>query len=113
MTTETGNQTCRYFVTYSGVRLPFKLVEPIPDGRLAHRNTYIRAFFDHDGALTGFDKMVYGEVELAHRYLYHPNGQLSRAELTMDEETITLHFDETGDQVQTAWGFHKDEGDHP
>jgi len=45
----------------------------------------------------GFDKMVYGEVELAHRYVYHDNGLLKRAEISMlDEDTVTLCFDEAG-----------------
>lgn len=90
---------CRYFLTYTGVKVPFKLVEPIEAEHLTHRNTFIRAYFDPAGLLTGFDKMVYGEVELAHRYDYHPNGQLSRAAVTMDEETVVLAFDEAGAAV--------------
>jgi len=87
---------CRYFVTYTGVKMPFKLVEAIPAEQLTHRNTFIRAYFDADEQLTGFDKMVYGEIELAHRYVYHANGRLSRAAVTMDEETVILAFDEAG-----------------
>lgn len=89
----------QFFVTYTGVKLPFKLVEPIAAAALTHRNTFIRAWFDADGQLTGFDKMVYGEIELAHRYAYHANGQLRRAEVTMDEETVILTFDEAGAPV--------------
>ena len=91
-------QDCRFFVSYSGVRLPVNLVTPIPAESLANRNTFIRAFFDPAGKLTGFDKMVYGEVELAHRYDYHDSGVLKRAEITMDEDTVVLWFDETGGQ---------------
>ncbi|MFG1479753.1 DUF6156 family protein [Xanthobacter sp. V4C-4] len=91
-----GAPTCRFFTTYTGVKVPFKLVEAIPEAQLSHRNTFIRAYFDAAGVLKGFDKMVYGEVELAHRYDYHDNGRLSRAEITMDEETVILGFDETG-----------------
>lgn len=88
---------CRYFITYSGVQLPFRLVEEIDGGQLSHRNTFIRAWFDDRGALTGFDKIVYGEVELAHRYAYHPNGALARADVTMlDEEPVTVWFDHRG-----------------
>ena len=86
----------RFFVTYTGVKMPFRLVEAIPAEQLTHRNTFIRAYFDAAGVLTGFDKMVYGEVELAHRYFYHPSGALSRAEVTMDEETVVLAFDAAG-----------------
>ena len=87
----------RYFVSYTGVRLPLQLVNPIEAAALSNRNTFIRAYFDPQGALLGFDKLVYGEVELAHRYAYHPNGALRQAEIAMlDEDAVTLHFDESG-----------------
>jgi hypothetical protein len=57
----------------------------------------MRAYFNDAGLLMGFDKMVYGEVELAHRYVYHANGILKQAEIVMrDEDTVTLCFDEAG-----------------
>jgi hypothetical protein len=97
---EEAQQECRFFVTYSGVKLPFNLVNAIDPDSLSNRNTFIRAYFDPAGALTGFDKIVYGEVELAHRYEYHGNGALRRAEITMlDEDTLVVHFDEAGLQV--------------
>jgi hypothetical protein len=47
--------------------------------------------------------MVYGEVELLHRYEYHGNGHLSRAEIVMlDEEPATLSFDEAGVLISGA-----------
>jgi hypothetical protein len=50
--------------------------------------------------LSGFDKVVYGEVEFSHRYQYHGNGRLRRAEIVMlDEEPAALDFDEAGSQV--------------
>ena len=92
---------CRYFVSYSGVKLPFNLVNPIASDALANRNTFIRAYFDEDGILLGFDKVVYNEVELSHRYQYHHNGQLSHAEIVMlDEEPAALSFDESGASVR-------------
>ena len=95
-----ASQECRFFVSYSGVKLPFNLVNAIPAEGLSNRNTFIRAYFDHAGMLSGFDKVVYGEVELSHRYEYHGNGQLRRAEIIMlDEEPAALNFDETGSQV--------------
>jgi hypothetical protein len=94
------NQECRYFVSYSGVRLPFNLVNAIAVEALSNRNTFIRAYFDDAGMLSGFDKMVYGEVELSHRYEYHGSGRLKRAEIVMlDEEPAVLSFDETGSQI--------------
>lgn len=96
-------ERCAYYVTYTGVKMPFKLVEHIPEAQLNHRNTFIRAYFDAAGGLTGFDKMVYGEIELAHRYSYHDNGQLRRAEVTMvDEDPVVLCFDAQGAPVAQA-----------
>jgi hypothetical protein len=94
---------CRFFVSYSGVKLPFNLVNAIPADALSNRNTFIRAYFDPSGLLTGFDKVVYGEIELSHRYEYHGNGQLKRAEIVMlDEDAVTLSFDQAGAQLSGA-----------
>jgi len=95
-----ASQECRFFSSYSGVKLPFNLVNAIAAEALSNRNTFIRAYFDQAGMLSGFDKVVYGEVELSHRYQYHGNGRLKRAEIVMlDEEPAALHFDETGTPV--------------
>jgi hypothetical protein len=84
----------RYFTTYSGVTLPFRLVNPIPEEALANRNTFISASFDEAGALTAFEKIVYGEVELSHRYQYDDEGGLIGAEIVMPEEDpVVLRFD--------------------
>jgi len=94
------NQECRFFVSYSGAKLPFNLVNAIAAEALSNRNTFIRAYFDQTGMLSGFDKVVYGEVELSHRYEYHDNGLLRRAEVVMlDEEPAALNFDETGSRI--------------
>lgn len=95
-----ANQECRFFTSYSGVKLPFNLVNAIAAEALSNRNTFIRAYFDQAGMLSGFDKVVYGEVELSHRYEYHDNGRLKRAEIVMlDEEPAAVIFDEAGSQV--------------
>lgn len=84
----------RYFATYSGVRLPLRLVTPIEAEALSNRNTFIRARFDAAGRLLECEKLVYGEVELTHRYQYDADGALRQAEVTMlDEDTRILHFD--------------------
>lgn len=94
---EEAQQECRFFVSYSGVKLPLNLVNAIAPDALSNRNTFIRAYFDKAGMLRGFDKVVYGEVELAHRYQYDGNGALRRAEITMlDEDAVVLSFDEAG-----------------
>lgn len=88
-------QAFRYFVTYSGIDLPFRLVGAIEEGQVANRNTYIRAWFDAEDRLAGFDKLVYGEVELSHRYDYDDGGSLVRARVTMiDEDPVELTFED-------------------
>lgn len=63
----------------------------------SNRNTFIRAYFNTSGALTSFEKVVYGEVELAHRYEYYDNGILKCAVITMlEEDPVVMSFDETG-----------------
>jgi hypothetical protein len=100
MVLDQDSQERRFFVSYSGVRLPFNLVNAIAPEALSNRNTFIRAWFDRAGMLSGFDKLVYGEVELSHRYEYHGNGRLRRAEIMMlDEEPVAMNFDETGSQL--------------
>ncbi|NPU15704.1 hypothetical protein HL667_33150 [Bradyrhizobium sp. 83012] len=95
-----STDTVQFFVSYTGVKLPLRLVTAIAPEQLSNRNTFIRGRFNAAGALTGFEKVVYGEIELTHRYDYHPNGTLRRAEIVMlDEDPVTLDFDETGAAV--------------
>jgi hypothetical protein len=83
-------ETHRYFTSYTGVKLPFKLVNPLTHAEIENRNTYFLGYFDAEQRVTGFDKVVYGEIELAHRYQYHPDGSLSRAEITDIEGEVTV-----------------------
>jgi hypothetical protein len=93
--TDAFHGECRYFVTYSGVKLPLKLSQPLEEAALNNRNTYFRAWFDEGGRMTGLQKMVYGEVEMQHRYEYYDSGALKRAEITdADEETTILEFED-------------------
>ena len=86
----------RHFLTYSGVKLPFKLVTPLAPAEVENRNTYFKGWYQGD-RLLGFDKMVYGEVELAHRYEYHSDGSLARAAITdIDGESTVLVFGPDG-----------------
>lgn len=88
---------CRYFVSYSGIRLPLKLSQPLEAGALSNRNTFFRGFFDERERMTGVQKMVYGEVELEHRYEYYDSDVLKRAEVIDAEGEMTvLRFDEQG-----------------
>lgn len=83
----------RYFVTYSGIKLPLKLISPLGEDELGHRNTYFRARFDAEERIVACEKLVYGDVQLSHRYEYHPGGGLKRALIEMDGEENVLEFD--------------------
>lgn len=84
----------RYFLTYSGVRLPLNLVTPLSPDAILNRNTYFTASFDGKGRIVSCRKIVYGEVEFEHRYAYHESGGISRAEITEEDETRVVEFPE-------------------
>jgi hypothetical protein len=90
--TQQSNITRRYFVTYSGIKLPLKLVNEITEQSLQNRNTYYCGHFDANDKLIRCQKIVYGEVESEHVYSYHDNGALKLAEITEDDETRELSF---------------------
>jgi hypothetical protein len=95
--TDEVQQFCRYFVTYSGIKLPFNLCEELEEAALSNRNTFFRAWYDAQDRITGFQKIVYGEVELEHSYMYGENNTLIMAEITNSDEEITvMHFDNSG-----------------
>lgn len=73
----------RYFTSYSGVKLPLKLVGELEAGDMGNRNTYFRAGYDDAGQLVICEKLVYGEIEFRHEYRYHPDGRLASA--TVDD----------------------------
>lgn len=87
---------CRYFLTYSGVNLPLKLINPLEDADVRNRNTFFRGYFDEEDRLIACEKVVYGEVEMAHQYEYFGNGVLKRAEITADDEVNIMNFNESG-----------------
>ncbi len=87
-----AGESLRHFVTYSGIRPPVRLVEPIDEGAMDHRNTFVRAVFDAADRLVRFDKMVYGASELTHVYVWGDDGRLASAEITAGEETTRLDF---------------------
>jgi hypothetical protein len=87
---------CRHYVTYSGIKLPLKLVSPLEPADIANRNTCFRAWFDERERMVQCEKVVYGEVELQHRYEYHDNGSLKQAEITEADESRVMYFDEQG-----------------
>lgn len=90
----------RCFVTYTGIKLPFKLTGELQAHEVKNRNTYFKGYFDAQDRITGFDKFAYGSIELQHRYAYHDNGKLSSAEITdIDGETTIMVFDTEGNAM--------------
>jgi len=90
---------CRYFVSYSGIRLPLKLVNEITEAALTNRNTYYRGYFDANDNMLVCQKVVYGEVESEHQYHYDDNGVLKRAQITEDDEVREIHFNALGEMI--------------
>jgi YD repeat-containing protein len=98
--TEAMQGRCRYFLTYTGVKLPLKLMTELEPAQLENRNTYFRGYFDDEGRLVGLQKLVYGEVEMEHRYAYHANGALKSVEIVdADGELNGMTFDENGEPI--------------
>jgi len=89
----------RYFVSYSGIKLPLKLVNEITVASLNNRNTYYRGYFDAQDRMLLCQKVVYGEVESEHRYQYDDKGVLKSAQITEDDDVRELHFNERGEMV--------------
>jgi hypothetical protein len=89
----------RFFVSYSGVKLPLKLVNEITEDSLNNRNTYYRSQFDDQDRMLLCQKVVYGEVESEHRYQYYDDGVLKSAQITEDDEVREIHFNELGEMV--------------
>jgi hypothetical protein len=74
-------EDCRHFTSYSGIKLPLKLVGELDEADMRNRNTYFRGTYDPAGLLVCCEKIVYGETEFRHRYSYHPDGRLAQAEI--------------------------------
>lgn len=82
-----------YFLSYSGAKLPLNLVSPISQQEVMNRNTYFGVQVDDQGRNTLIHRIVYGEVDLEHRYGYDEQGNLKWAEILDDEgETQRLEF---------------------
>lgn len=90
---------CRYFVSYSGVKLPLKLVNEITAEALQNRNTYYRGYFDAQEKMLCCQKVVYGEVESQHSYEYDENGVLRHAQISEDDEEQQIYFNQSGEII--------------
>lgn len=85
----------RYFVSYSGVKLPLKLVNPLEPEEIENRNTFFCAYYNSEGQMVACEKRVYGEVESMHRYEYYPSGAIKSALIEMGgDEPQQIDFPE-------------------
>lgn len=82
----------RYFLSYSSVKLPLKLVNEITEADLNHRNFYYQGEYDDNGLLLHCQKIVYNEVESEHRYRYDDNGVLVWAQISEEDEVREIDF---------------------
>jgi len=97
MNEDVQQEKCRYFLSYTGVKLPLKLLNPLEEADIVNRNTYFRAYYDDQERMIVCQKVVYGEIELEHRYDYYADGTLKRAELVeAEEEPKVMCFNEQG-----------------
>jgi len=88
---------CRHFLTYTGVKLPLRLLNPLEEADIANRNTYFRAYYDEQDRMLVCQKVVYGEIEFEHRYDYYAGGTLRCAEiLESEDDSKIMCFDEQG-----------------
>lgn len=91
----------RFYLSYTGVTLPLKMVSPIDQAATENRNTWFGVCVDDAGRTTLIHKRVYGELELSHRYEYDQAGRLSLAEIiNADNEGRRLSFDANGQVVE-------------
>ncbi len=90
------SDSCRYFISYSGVKLPLNLINEISQSDTENRNTYFCGHYDSEGKMIGCEKRVYGALEFEHRYSYHSNGMLKQAAITHGgDEPQCLDFPES------------------
>lgn len=95
MADHTPPEECRHFLTYTGIKLPLNLTTPLEEADIANRNTYFRAYYDAQERVIVCQKVVYGEIELEHRYEYYASGGLKRAEIIeTDDDPKIMCFEE-------------------
>ena len=92
---------CRCFTSYTGIKLPLKLVNELDNESLDRRITYFKGYFDEQDRLKILEKVVYGEIEFSHHYEYADNDVLSKA-ILIEEDALprTLVFDADGHPLE-------------
>lgn len=86
-----------YYLTYTGIGLPLRLVTPLEAEDVENRNTYFVAREDGEGRVLHLRRMVYGEVEMVHDYRYRADGSLAEARITdADGDSRSIQCDAQG-----------------
>lgn len=82
----------RFFISYSGMKLPLNLVNEISPEQMHNRNTYFKATYDDNGKMLLCQKIVYNEVDVQHEYEYSLDGTLIFARITEGDEVRELNL---------------------
>lgn len=91
----------RYFLSYSGVKLPLKLVGELEPAEIENRNTFFATCEDEQGRPLLIHKLVYGDIDLEHRYGYRDSGIIEWAEIiNLDEDMQRFEFNESGQSLR-------------
>lgn len=84
----------RYFLTYSSLKLPLRLAGELDETAVRNRGTYFRATYDAQDRMVRCEKLVYGDIELDHRYTYDEAGNLIQASIACaGDEPMVATFD--------------------
>lgn len=79
------DQYDRYYLSYSGIDLPLKLVGDLLPGEVENRNTYFGVLVDTQNQPVLIHKVVYGEVYLQHIYEFDDSQTLISATITTED----------------------------
>lgn len=92
---------CRCYTSYTGIKLPLKLVNELNDDDMDKRITYFKGYFDAQDQLKIIEKVVYDEIEFSHHYEYNDDGVISKVIMVEDDALPrTLVFDGDGHAVE-------------
>lgn len=94
----------RYFISYTGVQLPLKLVNKLDRKGVDKRITYFTGYYDDNECLKIIEKVVYGEIEFSHHYEYGEDGILIKAiMIENDELPRSLMFNKLGEPIEVDY----------
>lgn len=92
--------SCRCFTSYTGIKLPLKLVDELDDESVDRRITYFKGYYDENNRLRVVEKVVYGEIEFSHRSATAPCVALPPPSMASSSQCVLLPF--CGDRSVTA-----------